>query len=168
MAWRKGLAVNRVPVWQLWTVLVKMLVSKFNFSGSRIFCGGQWCSALHLTIQSFSPACWAVISFLSFYFMYCKSSFKPCLCEAPPPPFQEKKVNKPPSPPPYYFSLINKIIACINNCKTSFALIRDGLLTCWKFGFVFDPQLHELQLLVVELFHLAFQVFKENPYHHLR
>ena len=40
--------------------------------------------------------------------------------------------------------------------KTSRGLIRDGLFTNWKFGFVSDPQLHDLQLLVVELFHFVF------------
>ena len=31
--------------------------------------------------------------------------------------------------------------------KISFGLIRDCLFTGWRLGFVFDPQLHELQLL---------------------
>ena len=31
--------------------------------------------------------------------------------------------------------------------KISFGLIRDCLFTGWKLGTVFDPQLHELQLL---------------------
>ena len=34
---------------------------------------------------------------------------------------------------------------------TSCGLIRDGLFTNWKLGFVFDPRLHGLQLLVLEL-----------------
>ena len=37
-----------------------------------------------------------------------------------------------------------------------------GLFLCWKFRFVFDPWLHELQLLVLELFRFAFQFFMEN------
>ena len=28
-------------------------------------------------------------------------------------------------------------------------VIQDGLFTCWKVGFVFDPQLYELQLPVL-------------------
>ena len=31
-------------------------------------------------------------------------------------------------------------------------VIQDGLFTCWKVGFVFDPQLYELQLPVLSLF----------------
>ena len=42
-----------------------------------------------------------------------------------------------------------------HDCKTSCGLIRDGLFTNWKFGFVFDPRLHDLKLLVLELFHFA-------------
>ena len=39
---------------------------------------------------------------------------------------------------------------------TSCALIRDGLFTNWKFGFDSDPRLHDLKLLVLELFHFVF------------
>ena len=35
-------------------------------------------------------------------------------------------------------------------------VIQDGLFSNWKFGFVFDPLLHDLQLLVLELFHFVF------------
>ena len=47
---------------------------------------------------------------------------------------------------------------CIMNhdCKTSCGLIRDGLFTNWKLGFVFYPELHDHQLLLLELFHFAF------------
>ena len=38
-----------------------------------------------------------------------------------------------------------------HNCKTSCGLIRDCLSTNWKFGFVFDPWLYDLQLLVLKL-----------------
>ena len=31
-------------------------------------------------------------------------------------------------------------------------VIQDGLFTCWKVGFVFDPQLYELQLPVLSFF----------------
>ena len=31
--------------------------------------------------------------------------------------------------------------------KTSFVLIQDGQFTSWKYKFVFDPRLHDLQLL---------------------
>ena len=35
-------------------------------------------------------------------------------------------------------------------------LIRDGLFTHWKFGFDSDPRLHDLKLLVLELFYFVF------------
>ena len=35
-------------------------------------------------------------------------------------------------------------------------MIWDGLLTNWKFGFDSDRRLHDLQLLVLELFHFVF------------
>ena len=31
-------------------------------------------------------------------------------------------------------------------------VIQDGLFTCWKVGFVFDPRLYELQLPVLSFF----------------
>ena len=34
--------------------------------------------------------------------------------------------------------------------------IQDGLFTNWKVGFVFDPRLHGLQLLVLKLFYHVF------------
>ena len=37
----------------------------------------------------------------------------------------------------------------------SCGLIRDGLFANWKFGFDSDPRLHDLQLLVLELFHFV-------------
>ena len=40
--------------------------------------------------------------------------------------------------------------------------IRDGLFTNWKFGFVFDPRLYDLQLLVIELFYFVLWFFMEN------
>ena len=50
-----------------------------------------------------------------------------------------------PLPFPNYFSLINDKTVLINHDrKTSFGLIQDGLFSHWKFGFVFDPQLHDL------------------------
>ena len=39
---------------------------------------------------------------------------------------------------------------------------RGGLFTSWKFGFVFDPRPHDLQLPALELFHIAFEFFMEN------
>ena len=39
-----------------------------------------------------------------------------------------------------------------NDRTHSCGLIRGGLFTNWKFGFVFDSRLHDLQLLVVELY----------------
>ena len=38
---------------------------------------------------------------------------------------------------------------------------------CWKFRFVFHPELDDLQLLVLELFHFAFLFFVENWDHRL-
>ena len=40
--------------------------------------------------------------------------------------------------------------------------MRDGLFTNWKFGFVFDPRLHDFQPLVLERFHIVFKFFMEN------
>ena len=42
-----------------------------------------------------------------------------------------------------------------HDCKTSCGLIQDGLFTNWKNGFDSDPQLHDLKLLVLELFNFA-------------
>ena len=64
--------------------------------------------------------------------------------------FQGKKVNKPSpllSPPPPPPPLPRNITSC--------GLIRNGLFTKWKFGFVIDPRLRDLQLLVLELFHFV-------------
>ena len=41
--------------------------------------------------------------------------------------------------------LANNVASVCMQPKTSFGLIRDGLFTNWKFGFVFDPRLHDLQ-----------------------
>ena len=43
-----------------------------------------------------------------------------------------------------------------HDCKTSCGLFQDGLFTIWKFAFVFDPRLHDLQLLALEFFHFVF------------
>ena len=53
------------------------------------------------------------------------------------------------------------MIDCINQSRQTVALlmeIRDSLFTNWKFGFVFDPRLYDLQLLVIELFLLCIMV----------
>ena len=76
-------------------------------------------------------------------------------------------LEAPLSPPPYYYSLINDTVSINHDCKTARGLIRDELFTNWKFGFVFDSRLHDLQLLVLELFHFALQFFMENSYHRL-
>ena len=53
-----------------------------------------------------------------------------------------------PSPSPYNPSRINFGVYKFNqDCKPSSGLIRNGLLTNWKFGFGFDCRLHDLQLL---------------------
>ena len=49
-----------------------------------------------------------------------------------------------------YFSMQTVLIN--HDCKTSCVLIRDGLFTNWNFAFLFVPQLHDLQLLVLEVF----------------
>ena len=79
--------------------------------------------------------------------MYRKSSIKP-----PPPPPSNKPLptNKPPP----------SLIVC--DRKTSCGLTQNGLFTNWKFGFDSDPRLHDLTLLVLELFHFAFQFFLDN------
>ena len=44
-----------------------------------------------------------------------------------------------------------------HNGNTLCGLIWDGFFTAnWKFGFVFDPRLHDLQLLVLKLFDFVF------------
>ena len=50
----------------------------------------------------------------------------------------------------------------INDRLYSCGLIRDGLLTDWKFGFDSDPRLHDLKLLVLELFHFVLLFVLEN------
>ena len=61
--------------------------------------------------------------------------------------------------PTYHSSRRNKsrIAVLLNRkCNTSRGLIRYGLMTRWKSGFVFDLRLHELQLHVLELFKFEF------------
>ena len=53
------------------------------------------------------------------------------------------------------------------DCNTTYGLIQYGLFICLKFGFVFDPGLHDLQLQVLELFLFAFLFSVENGYHYL-
>ena len=66
------------------------------------------------------------------------------------PPFQGKKDNKPLSNSPLLLFTNKRLTVLINfDCKTLCGLIRDGLFPNWKFGFVFDPRLHDLQLLVL-------------------
>ena len=57
------------------------------------------------------------------------------------------------------------MIDCINQSRQTVELLvetRDGLFTNWKFGFVFDPRLNDLQLLVIELFYFVLWFFMEN------
>ena len=42
------------------------------------------------------------------------------------------------------------------DCKTSCGLIQDDLFTNWKVGFDSDHRLHDLKLLVRELFQVVF------------
>ena len=43
-----------------------------------------------------------------------------------------------------------------HDCKTLRGLIWNVLFTNWKFVFVYHPGLHDIQLLVLELFHFVF------------
>ena len=86
-----------------------------------------------------------------------------------PPLFRGRKLISPPpsllSPPPlpYLFFTNNCQTVSINHdCKTLCGLIQDSLFTNWKIGFDSDPRLHDPKILVLELFHLAFQFFMEN------
>ena len=57
------------------------------------------------------------------------------------------------------------MIDCINQSRQTVELLvetRDGLFTNWKFGFVFDPRLYDLQLPVLELFYFVLWFFMEN------
>ena len=66
------------------------------------------------------------------------------------PPFQGKKDNKPPSNSPLLLFTSKRLTVLINfDCKTLCGLIRDGLFPNWRFGFVLDPRLHDLQLIVL-------------------
>ena len=71
-----------------------------------------------------------------------------------PPFFQGKKVNKPPpphlsfkapSPLSFFTNKCWTVLIITHDCKTSCGLIWDGLFINLKFGFVFDPRLHDLQ-----------------------
>ena len=81
------------------------------------------------------------------------------------PPFsgEESKptslLGLPPTLPSLLLSSTNKIYydrlySSTTSVELHLGLIQDGLYTSWEFGFVFDPWLHDLQLLVPELFHL--------------
>ena len=68
-------------------------------------------------------------------------------------------LSLPPTLPSLLLSSTNKIYydrlySSTTSVELHLGLIQDGLYTSWKFGFVFDPWLHDLQLLVPELFHL--------------
>ena len=49
-----------------------------------------------------------------------------------------------------------------HDCNTSRGLISYGLFTCWKFKFVFDLQLRDLQLHMIQILYFDFGVFVEN------
>ena len=72
-----------------------------------------------------------------------------------------------PLPSPLFFFHTVLIVLINLGCKTSCGLIQDGLFMWRKFGFVFFPRLHDLQPLVLELFHFAFLFFMKNWYHRL-
>ena len=69
-------------------------------------------------------------------------------------------LSLPPPLPSLFLFFTNKCWTVLinHNCKTSYGLIRDGIFTSWKFGFVFDPWLHDLQGLVLKL-----STFYSNP-----
>ena len=76
------------------------------------------------------------------------------------PPFQGKKVNKPLVSFKPLLILNNKwwTVLINHDCKTSCGLIQNGLFSNLKFGFVFDPRLHDLQPLALKLFYFVFLV----------
>ena len=49
-----------------------------------------------------------------------------------------------------------------HDCNTSRGLIPYGLFTCWKFKFVFDLRLLDLQLHMIQIFYFGLGVFMEN------
>ena len=80
---------------------------------------------------------------------YCESSNKPAFL------FRERKLISLPSPLSFFTNKCWTVL--INhNCNTLCGLIWDSLFTNWKFGFVFDPRLHDLQRLVLKLSTLYF------------
>ena len=100
---------------------------------------------LHLTVTIYEPKCLK------------STTINPLL--TPPPLFRGTKLISFPSllsPPPlslllFFTNKTNGIYDKINDVlinhiyKTSRGLFCYGLFTNWKFGFVFDPQLHNLQ-----------------------
>ena len=110
--------------------------------------------------------------------IYRKFSIKPPTLQTSPPfsnrpsLFKGRKLISPslfsaPLPSPLFFFHTVLIVLINLGCKTSCGLIQDGLFMWRKFGFVFFPRLHDLQLLVLELFHFAFLFFMKNWYHRL-
>ena len=68
----------------------------------------------------------------------------------PPFLFRERKLISLPSPLSFFTNKCWTVL--INhNCKTLCGLIQHGLFTNWKFRFVFDPRLCDLQRLVRKL-----------------
>ena len=55
-------------------------------------------------------------------------------------------------------------MACIDQSRLGVEQIRDGVFTNWKFAFAFDPRLHDLQFLTLDLFHFVFLFLKKNWY----
>ena len=71
----------------------------------------------------------------------------------------KEKVNKPPSllsPLPLTLTFLHFTVLINHDYKTSCGMIQDGLFTNWQFGSLIDPWLHDLQLLVLVVFHFVF------------
>ena len=75
--------------------------------------------------------------------------------------FRGRKLISPPIPTPNYSSVINGRLLINRHRKTLCGLIRNGLSTSWKFTLDSDPRLHDLKLLVLELFPFVLQFFIE-------
>ena len=58
--------------------------------------------------------------------------------------------------------MIDQTVLINHYCEPSCGLIWNGLFTNWKFGFDSDPWMHDLERLVLELWHFVFQSFMQN------
>ena len=64
------------------------------------------------------------------------------------------------SPPPPFLNNRRMVDVTINyDCNTSRGLIPYGLFTSWKFKFVFDLRLRDLQLHMIQFFYFSFGLY---------